>query len=64
MEVPKRKSIRLKDFDYSYNGMYFVIICVRNIERLLINLNNEVMLVYDIQLKRCCDFKNTGQYCY
>ncbi len=35
MEVPKRKSIRLKDFDYSSNGMYFVTICVRNKEWLL-----------------------------
>ncbi|WP_317855307.1 transposase [Chakrabartyella piscis] len=27
MELPKRKSIRLKEYDYSSNGAYFVTIC-------------------------------------
>ena len=32
MELPKRKSIRLKDYDYSSNGAYFVTICTYNRE--------------------------------
>jgi hypothetical protein len=28
--LPKRKSIRLKNYDYSKNGAYFVTICVEN----------------------------------
>ena len=28
-EFPKRKSTRLKNFDYSSKGAYFVTICVR-----------------------------------
>ncbi len=32
MEMPKRKSIRLKDYDYSQNGAYFVTICTHNRE--------------------------------
>ncbi len=32
MELPKRKSIRLKDYDYSQNGAYFVTICTHNRE--------------------------------
>ncbi|MFI3205689.1 MAG: transposase [Clostridia bacterium] len=32
MELPKRKSIRLKDYDYSQNGAYFVTICTQNRE--------------------------------
>ncbi len=32
MELPKRKSIRLKDYDYSQNGAYFVTICTHNKE--------------------------------
>ncbi len=28
MELPRRKSIRLKEYDYSQNGAYFVTICV------------------------------------
>ena len=27
MEQPKRKPNRLKDYDYSRNGMYFVTVC-------------------------------------
>ena len=30
MELPKRKSIRLKGYDYSSNGAYFVTICTHN----------------------------------
>ena len=29
-ELPKRKNIRLKDFDYSQNGCYFVTICTKD----------------------------------
>ncbi len=32
MALPKRKSIRLKDYDYSQNGAYFVTICTQNRE--------------------------------
>ena len=32
MELPKRKSIRLKDYDYSQNGAYFITICTHNRE--------------------------------
>ena len=31
-ELPKRKKIRLKDFDYNSNGMYFVTICTQNMK--------------------------------
>ena len=30
MEFPKRKRVRLKDYDYSRAGMYFVTICTQN----------------------------------
>ena len=29
-ELPKRKSTRLKSFDYSSQGAYFVTICIRD----------------------------------
>ncbi len=35
MKLPKRKPTRLKDYDYSQNGAYFVTICTYNRERLL-----------------------------
>ena len=33
--LPKRKSTRLKNFDYSSNGAYFVTICTHNKEKIL-----------------------------
>ena len=30
MELPKRKSLRLRGFDYSQNGLYFITICTQN----------------------------------
>ncbi len=38
MELPKRKSIRLKDYDYSQNGEYFVTICIKDKLQLLWNV--------------------------
>ncbi len=35
MELPKRKPVRLKDYDYSTSGMYFVTICTHNRKCLL-----------------------------
>ena len=30
MELPKRKNLRLKSYDYSSNGAYFITICTQN----------------------------------
>lgn len=30
MDLPKRKANRLKNYDYSSNGMYFITICAKN----------------------------------
>ena len=30
MNLPRRKSIRLKGYDYSQNGAYFITICAYN----------------------------------
>ena len=35
MELPKRKSIRLKNFNYSSSGAYFVTICTENRRQVL-----------------------------
>ena len=35
MELPKRKNIRLKDYNYSQNGAYFITICVKDKHELL-----------------------------
>ncbi len=38
MELPKRKPTRLKGYDYSQNGAYFVTICTYNREYILSNI--------------------------
>lgn len=39
MELPKRKPTRLKDYDYSKNGYYFITICTHNRKNILSNIN-------------------------
>ena len=34
MERPKRKSNRLRGYDYSQNGLYFITVCVEHMEKL------------------------------
>ena len=34
-EMPKRKQIRIEDYDYSAPGAYFVTICTANREKIL-----------------------------
>lgn len=38
MELPKRKPTRLRNFNYSTNGLYFITICTRNKEKLLCDI--------------------------
>jgi len=35
LELPKRKHPRLKNYDYSQNGCYFVTVCVKDRKNLL-----------------------------
>lgn len=35
MDLPNRKPNRLKNYDYSQNGVYFITICTKNREKLL-----------------------------
>ena len=46
MELPKRKPTRLKEYDYSQNGYYFITICVKDRKRILCNIVGDG--VYDI----------------
>ena len=43
--VPKRKNIRLKDYDYSSNGCYFVTICVKDKQHLLSKIVGDDALI-------------------
>ena len=41
MELPKRKSTRLKSFDYSRDGYYFVTICTHKKQKILCDIVGE-----------------------
>lgn len=38
MNLPKRKRIRLKDYDYSQDGYYFITICTKDKVKILCNI--------------------------
>ena len=48
MELPKRKSTRLKGYDYGASGAYFITICTHNKECTLGNIVNGEMLLNDL----------------
>ena len=45
MKFPTRKTIRLKNYDYSQNGDYFITICTYNRECLFGEINYGIMLL-------------------
>lgn len=52
MELPKRKKVRLKHYDYSAPGMYFVTICLKDRKTILSKINyNDVVGADNIRPK-------------
>ena len=49
MELPKRKPTRLKEYDYSANGAYFITLCTNNRKNLLSTINVGVGVLDDPQ---------------
>ena len=41
MELPNRKRTRLKDYDYSQNGYYFITVCTHNKQKILCDVVGE-----------------------
>ena len=46
--MPIRKRVRLKDYDYSQNGVYFITICTKNRRCLFGEITSGVMVLNDI----------------
>lgn len=38
MDLPKRKPTRLKNYDYSQNGYYFITVCTHNKQKILCDI--------------------------
>jgi putative transposase len=65
MEFKNRKSNRLKNYDYSQNGMYFVTICTKNREKLFGEVvNGEMMLNYVGKITEQCWLKISIHFPY
>jgi REP element-mobilizing transposase RayT len=47
-DVHHRRSIRLKDYDYTQHGAYFITICTRNRERLLGSVQDGQIVLNDV----------------
>lgn len=47
-EIHKRKPIRLKDYDYSKEGMYFITICTHNREHLFGEIIDGKMILNNV----------------
>ncbi len=47
-EIHHRRSIRLKEYDYSQPGFYFITLCIKNREHLFGEINNDKMLLNDV----------------
>lgn len=47
-KLPKRKRIRLENYDYTQNGYYFVTICTYNREKILSVINDNEITLYPI----------------
>ena len=50
MDLPKRKPARLKDFDYSSQGAYFVTICTKDKQKILCDIVGAIHESPEIQL--------------
>ena len=50
MNLPNRKPTRLKNYDYSNNGAYFVTICTHNKQKLFSNIVGQGLAPAEIQL--------------
>jgi REP element-mobilizing transposase RayT len=58
----KRKSIRLKNYNYKENGLYFITICIQNREHLLGKISHNRYMVYDAGLMVKSVWNNLSRY--
>lgn len=62
MNLPIRKNLRIKDFDYKSENIYFVTICSKNQECIFCNIDDEITNVnFDvIDFNNCIHYSNIG----
>ena len=45
--LPKRKDIRIPEYDYSQNGYYFITICTQGRKKILSKINDGKIILYE-----------------
>ncbi len=60
-EIHHRRSIRIKDYDYSREGLYFITICTHNHERLFGQINNDEMMLNEYGKTAYHEWLQTGE---
>ena len=58
VELPKRKPTRLKNYDYSGDGAYFITICTHNRKKLFSNIVGQGLAPAEIQLSKFGEIAN------
>ena len=58
-DLPKRKRARLKDYDYSQNGAYFITICSHNKQCIFSNIVGQGLAPAEIKLSALGKIANT-----
>ena len=53
MDLPMRKHVRLKEYDYSQNGAYFVTICTKDRRNILSDIVGRGLAPAEVRLTGC-----------
>jgi len=60
-EIHHRRSIRIKDYDYSREGLYFITICTFNHKCLFGYIDNDEMILNEFGKITCHEWLQTGE---
>ena len=60
-EIHYRRSIRIKEYDYSRAGLYFITICTHNHERLFGQIYNDEMMLTEYGKIAYHEWLQTGE---
>lgn len=52
-ELPKRKPIRIEDYDYSTPGSYFITVCVNDRNPILRNVEAAICRPFSLRIISC-----------
>ena len=63
MNLPQRKLQRLRNYDYSQNGAYFITLCIQNRLPLLGKIENSVLILNSAGVMVFDKFAEISRFC-